>query len=65
MLNIFEYTDFRKYLIDYYGYQKKEGSRFSYRLLSTQTGMNPGNFTKMLKGERNLPVQAAIQFHTL
>jgi uncharacterized protein (TIGR02147 family) len=61
MLNIFEYTDFRKYLIDYYEYQKKEGSRFSYRLLSTQTGMNPGNFTKMLKGERNLPVQAAIQ----
>ncbi len=61
MLNIFEYTDFRKYLTDYYEHKKQEGSRFSFRQLTTQVGLNPGNFAKMLKGERNLTIEAAVQ----
>jgi uncharacterized protein (TIGR02147 family) len=61
MLNVFNYTDFRKYLTDYYDDKKSEGTRFSYRQLTSLIGLNPGNFTKMLKGERNLTIQAAIQ----
>jgi uncharacterized protein (TIGR02147 family) len=61
MISIFNYTDFRKYLTDYYADKKKEHSRFSYRLLATQGGINPGNFAKMLKGERNLSLGAAIK----
>jgi uncharacterized protein (TIGR02147 family) len=61
MISLFEYTDFRKYLTDYYEDRKKERSRFSYRQLSAQGGINPGNFAKMLKGERNLTLAAAIK----
>lgn len=61
MINIFTYTDFRKYLTDFYEDRKKSDSRFSYRFLSEQSGINPGNFIKMLKGERNLTLVAAIK----
>lgn len=66
MINVFDYTDFRKYLTDYYEYRKKEFSHFSYRLLTMQAGLNAGNFIKMLKGERNLSTAAAIKLtHSL
>lgn len=61
MISIFDYTDFRKYLTDYYDDQKKQNHRFSYRYLTTQSGINPGNFAKMLKGERNFTLDAAIR----
>jgi len=61
MISIFDYTDFRKYLSDYYENRKKDEPRFSYRLLSFQSGINAGNFVKMLKGERNLSLAAAIK----
>ena len=61
MISIFTYTDFRKYLADYCKDRKKEQPRFSYRSLTAQAGINPGNFAKMLKGERNLSLGAAIK----
>jgi uncharacterized protein (TIGR02147 family) len=61
MISIFDYTDFRKYLTDYYQDQKKENPRFSYRSLTAQGGVNAGNFAKMLKGERNLSLGAAVK----
>lgn len=61
MINIFTYTDFRKYLTDFYEDRRKTDPHFSYRSLSDQSGINPGNFIKMLKGERNLTLVAAIK----
>jgi uncharacterized protein (TIGR02147 family) len=61
MISIFIYTDFRKYLADYYKDRKKEQPRFSYRSLTAQAGINPGNFAKMLKRERNLSFGAALK----
>jgi uncharacterized protein (TIGR02147 family) len=61
MISIFEYSDFRKYLTDFYEDAKKENPRFSYRSLSALGGINPGNFAKMLKGERNLSLGAALK----
>lgn len=61
MTHIFDYTDFRKFLTDYYKDQKKTNSRFSYRFLTAQSGLNPGNFAAMLKGERNLTTEATSQ----
>jgi len=61
MINIFLYTDFRKYLTDYYEDRKKTKPRFSYRSLTTLGGINPGNFAKMLKGERNFTLAAATK----
>jgi uncharacterized protein (TIGR02147 family) len=61
MISAFNYTDFRKFLADYYEQMKKANPRFSYRYLTTQAGINPGNFTKMLKGERNLTLKTTEQ----
>ena len=61
MISIFDYTDFRKYLTDYYEDQKKGNSRFSYRSLTALAGINPGNFTKMLQGERNFSLTSAMK----
>ncbi|MBN1577429.1 MAG: TIGR02147 family protein [Chitinispirillaceae bacterium] len=61
MISIFNYTDFRKYLTDYYEDRKKDEPRFSYRFLTGQGGINPGNFVKMLKGERNFSLAASIK----
>ncbi len=61
MINIFNYTDFRKYLTDYYEERKKEEPGFSYRSLTALCGINPGNFAKMLKGERNFTLNAAMK----
>ena len=61
MISIFNYTDFRKFLTDYYQDRKKEHPRFSYRALTAQGGVNAGNFAKMLKGERNLSLGAAFK----
>jgi uncharacterized protein (TIGR02147 family) len=61
MINIFAYTDFRKYLTDYYEDRKKDEPRFSYRSLTALGGINPGNFAKMLKGERNFTLASSIK----
>jgi len=61
MINIFDYTDFRKFLTDYYEDRKKEEPRFSYRSLTALGGINAGNFVKMLKGERNFSLAATIK----
>ncbi len=61
MISIFDYTDFRKYLTDFYDDRKKADPRFSYRSLTALGGINPGNFAKMLKGERNFSIAAAIR----
>ena len=66
MISIFDYTDFRKYLTDLYEDRRKEEPRFSYRSITAQAGINPGNFSKMLNGERNFSLSAAIKLtHTL
>ncbi len=61
MITIFDYTDFRKYLTDYYEDRKKENPRFSYRSLTALGSINSGNFAKMLKGDRNFSLAAAIR----
>ncbi|MCX7727213.1 MAG: TIGR02147 family protein [Chitinispirillaceae bacterium] len=59
MVNIFNYTDYRKYLQDYYDDRRKEDNSFSLRKLASLSGINAGNLTKILKGERNLTLSAA------
>ncbi len=61
MVTIFDYTDYRKFLTDYYEDKKIGVPRFSFRFMAEKSGINPGNFTKMLKGERNLTLASAIK----
>jgi len=61
MITIFTYTDYRKFLTDYYAEKKKTHSGFSWRYLTSQGNINPGNFTKIIKGERNLTLATTFK----
>lgn len=54
-LPIFRYTDYRKYLADYYTWRKNGIGGYSYRMFSKQAGLSSPNFLKLvIDGERNL-----------
>lgn len=54
-MNIYTYTDYRKYLKDYFEYKKKECSYFSHRYLCNKLGLKSSNFILLvIKGMRNL-----------
>ncbi len=61
MIQIFEYTDYRKYLADWYTGMKAEDSHFSYRYIGTSAGIDAGNLAKVIKGQRNLSIPAALK----
>jgi uncharacterized protein (TIGR02147 family) len=53
--NIFIYSEYRKYLKDYYNFKKNISSSFSYRQFSQKAGFNTPNFLQLLiQGKRNL-----------
>ncbi|SMF77386.1 TIGR02147 family protein [Pseudobacteriovorax antillogorgiicola] len=59
MIKIFGYTDFRKFLKDYYDQRKSEGQGFSYRRFSKQCDFNSPNFLKLvMEGKRNLSIDS-------
>ncbi|MGE0616139.1 MAG: TIGR02147 family protein, partial [Bacteriovoracia bacterium] len=42
--NLFEYTDYRKYLEDYYNFKKATDPGFSYRSFAKAAGFTSSNF---------------------
>lgn len=53
--NVFEYTDYRSFLRDYYRAAKKNKRKFSYRYLARRAGFSSPNFLKLvIDGKRNL-----------
>jgi uncharacterized protein (TIGR02147 family) len=55
MVNLFEFTDYREYLLRYYIEKKKANPRYSYQLLTRQAGFsNRGFIHNVIKGTRNL-----------
>lgn len=53
--DIFVYTDFRKFLVDFYEFMKLQTSYFSYRYFSKLAGFASPNFYKLVAdGKRNL-----------
>ena len=55
MVNIFEFTDYREYLLRYYIEKKKANPRYSYQLLTRKAGFsNRGFIYNVIKGTRNL-----------
>ncbi len=55
MINIFEYTDYRKYLADYQAMQREVNPAFSHRYFAQKAGFSStGLFSNILKGRRNL-----------
>ncbi|NLB63068.1 MAG: TIGR02147 family protein [Fibrobacter sp.] len=56
---VYEYMDYREYLIDFYESRKKQNPNFSYRILSDKMGFKTRDFIhRVMKGERNLSAQS-------
>ncbi len=63
MDTIFEYTDYRKYLQDYYIHQKARNSSFSHRYFLSRAGLKGPNFLKnVIDGKRNLSQTSIRKF---
>jgi len=55
MISIFDYSDYRKYLEDYYTEKKTENTAFSYQSLARKAGFNNRGFAyNIVKGKKNL-----------
>jgi uncharacterized protein (TIGR02147 family) len=55
MINVFDYSDFRKYLADYYADKKKGNPRFSYQVIANKAGIkNKGFIYNIIKGKKAL-----------
>ena len=61
MANIYEYTDYRKFLSDWYTVMKAGNARFSQRCIGTGAGIDAGNFANVVKGKRNLSIPVALK----
>lgn len=61
--DIFEYTDYRMYLGDYYTAAKANTKAFSYRYFSRKAGYSSPNFLKLvIEGKRNLSSDSIGRF---
>lgn len=55
MINIFEYTDYRKYLVDYLEKEYERNPHFSHRYFAQKAGFSSsGLLSNVVKGRRNL-----------
>lgn len=63
--SIFEYIDYRRYLKDFYDFQKKTKKYFSYRFFAQKAGINAPILLKMvIDGKRNLSRKTLEKFST-
>ncbi len=53
-ITIFNYTDYKLFLKDYYAFQKKRSRHFSYRYFAQKSGVAPSVLKDIISGRRNL-----------
>jgi len=62
-MEIFEYTDYRKYLKDFYLLQKANKSSYSYRVFATHAKLSSPNYLKLvIDGQRRITDRLSHQF---
>jgi uncharacterized protein (TIGR02147 family) len=59
-INLFEYLDFRVFLVDFLAERRMQNTHFSDRMVAYRLGCNPGFFNRVLKGKRNLSPQYVL-----
>jgi uncharacterized protein (TIGR02147 family) len=65
-LNIFTYTDFRKFLEDYYQARKKADKKFSHRFIQEKVGASSaGWFADVIKARTNIPGSHMVKLSKL
>jgi uncharacterized protein (TIGR02147 family) len=63
MNSIFSYTDFRKFLADYYHEKKALRKSFSYRYIAGKVGFkSAGHFTQIITGKANISIVLIERF---
>ncbi len=61
--NIFNYTDYRLYLRDYYAFMKATTSFFSHRYFMRRADISSPNFLKnVMEGRKNLSKESVVKF---
>lgn len=62
-INIFEYTDYRQFLKDYYTRSKEDNQNFSYRYFAQKAGISSSNCLHMvISGKRSLNRDYLLKF---
>jgi uncharacterized protein (TIGR02147 family) len=62
MKKIFEYTNFRSYLKDFYEFKKKSREGYTFRDFSAQAGMNSSSWLMhLIKGTKNLSNETTLK----
>jgi len=55
MNSVFEYTDYRKFLADFYSFKKSANKSFSHRFVQEKIGFkSAGHFSQILSGRANI-----------
>jgi len=63
MIDVFAYSDYRKYLNDFYEAEKRRNPHFSHRYIAQKVGFNSsGFFSKILQGTTNISNELALKF---
>ena len=63
MVRVFDYTDYRRYLQDWFAERKRENHHFSCRMLASRVGFkSSGHFTQITNGKANLSSRALPRF---
>lgn len=61
--SIFEYSDYRQFLADYYSNKKANNSSYSHRVFAKQAGLSsPSHLLMIIKGDRNLSLKTIPKF---
>ncbi len=62
-IRIFDYTDYRRYLSDYYACQKRMNKAFSYRFFAKRAGFSsPAFYKELVDGKRGLSRTLILRF---
>jgi uncharacterized protein (TIGR02147 family) len=62
-VHVFDYTDYRQFLRDFYAAQKAHSRAFSHRAFSRRAGLRSSNFLSLvMKGERDLSAEMSPRF---
>jgi uncharacterized protein (TIGR02147 family) len=65
-LNLFEYSDYRSFLRDFYKYEKKRNPKFSHRYIAQKVGFTSSSFfSQIIKVQSNITPRLAINFARL
>jgi uncharacterized protein (TIGR02147 family) len=63
MIEIFQYSDYRKFLYDWYQDKKKSNASVSYRMIARQVGYNsPAYLSMIISGKIGLSLSMALKF---